>query len=572
VLEEIRITGLGVIDEAVVSLGPGLNALSGETGAGKTMVVSALDLLLGARADSGLVRSGSARAVVEGTVHVRDDAMRAQIEALDADTDDGVLLVSRSVSKDGRSRAFIGGRAVPVGVLAELMSQLVAVHGQSEQLRLRHVATHRVVLDQYAGRNVERTLAAYQAAYQRHREVVAELHEVTTRAQERAREADILRFGLDEIQAMALQPGEADVLASDIARLTHVDTLQQAVGNAHGALLGDVDGDSNRVAHAQLAAARAALETASAYDESLKPLVQQLREAEVMVADIGSELSSYAAGLDADPARLADSLDRQASLSRLIRKYAAPDTGLDGVVAWAEHAAKRLGDLVDDDERVDVLTAERDRLAAELQELSATLTKARTAAATRLERSVASELSDLAMAAARLSVSVSPTDLGPYGADSIELLLSAHAGAPARPIQKAASGGELSRVMLALEVVLAGRDPVPTFVFDEIDAGVGGRAAAEVGRRLAALARTAQVIVVTHLPQIAAFADRHLVVEKATAGGGAVVSSDVIALHDGERVAELSRMLAGQTDSAHARGHAEELLAAAAEHRSVALS
>ena len=572
-LEEIRITGLGVIDEAVVSLGPGLNALTGETGAGKTMVVSALGLLLGARADSSLVRAGDRRAVVEGTVRLgADDDVRAYVAELDADIDDDTLLVSRTVGSDGRSRAFIGGRGVPVGVLAELMERVVAVHGQAEQLRLRQTSTHRQLLDHYAGATLAKALSSYQRAYQRHRDVVAELTSVTTLTQERAREADALRFGLDEIAAASPQDNEDIDLATEIARLSHVDTLQKCVAEARNRLLGDVDDADTGDAQSWLANARASIESAAAHDESLSELVQRLRDVEVLVADAGAELASYAAGLDADPARLADAMDRQATLGRLVRKYAAPDTGVAGVLDWARDAAQRLGELDHDDDRIEQLVGERDRLAAELVELAATLTKARRSAAQRLEKAVSRELSDLAMAGAQLSVDLSAAELGPYGADTVELLLAAHAGAPARPVQKAASGGELSRIMLALEVVLAGRAPVPTFVFDEVDAGVGGRAAAEVGRRLAALARTAQVVVVTHLPQIAAFADRHLVVEKGAANRGAVVSSDVIALDGGSRVVELSRMLAGQADSDHARGHAEELLAAAAEHRSLAAS
>jgi DNA repair protein RecN (Recombination protein N) len=574
VLEEIRITGLGVIDEAVIELGPGLNAVSGETGAGKTMVVSGLGLLLGARADSSLVRAGSARAVIEGTLRVEGQtAVLAQLADLDAAVDDdGALLVSRTVNADGRSRAFIGGRTVPVGVLGELMTRLVAVHGQAEQLRLRNAATHRIVLDDYAGDEVTRPMSAYDSAYRRHRDVLAELHEVTTRAQERAREADALRFGLDEIAAAAPEAGQDVALATEIARLTNVDTLQTAASVARSSLLGDVEAEDARNAQSLLAEARAVLDAAAAHDSTLDDFTQRLREVEILLADVGSEVASYAGDLDADPTRLAAAMDRQATFSRLIRKYAAADTGLDGVLAWARAAAQRVTELDDDDDRVSRLSAERDQLVAELTGLAASVSAARRAAGHRLERAVAAELQDLAMADARLSVAVHDAELGPNGADQVELLLAAHAGAPARPVQKAASGGELSRIMLALEVVLAGRNPVPTFVFDEVDAGVGGRAAAEVGRRLAALAKSAQVIVVTHLPQIAAYADRHLLVEKSSAARGAVVSSDVITLDSGNRVVELSRMLAGQADSDHARGHAEELLAAAAAHRSVASS
>jgi DNA repair protein RecN (Recombination protein N) len=574
VLEEIRITDLGVIDEAVVELGPGLNAVSGETGAGKTMVVSGLGLLLGARADSGLVRAGSQRAAVEGTLRVSDQrVVLTRLAELDATVDDdGTLIVSRTVAADGRSRAFVGGRAVPVGVLAEIMTGLVAVHGQAEQMRLRQPATHRRVLDQYAGGAVEQTLTAYETTYRRHREVLAELHDVTTRTQERAREADALRFGLDEVAAAAPDPGEDVALAAEIARLTHVDALQTAASTARAGLSGDVDMDGSVDAQALLAQARTALDSAAAHDPALGEFAQRLRETEVLLADVAADVASYAASLDADPTRLATAMDRQATLVRLIRKYAAGDTGVDGVLDWARTATQRLATVEDDDDRIARLAETRDQLAAELTALASDLTDARCKAAGRLERAVAAELKELAMADARLTVSVTATEPGPSGADQVEFRLAAHAGAPDRPVQKAASGGELSRVMLALEVVVAAKAPVPTFVFDEVDAGVGGRAAAEVGRRLAALARTAQVVVVTHLPQIAAYADRHLLVEKSSATRGTVVTSDVIALENADRVIELSRMLAGQADSDLARGHAEELLAAAAADRSLTSS
>jgi DNA repair protein RecN (Recombination protein N) len=567
VLEELRITDLGVIDDAVIEFGSGLNAVSGETGAGKTMVVSGLGLLLGARSDAGLVRAGSDRAAVEGIVRVGDSpAMLTKLAELDADVEDGAVVVSRVVKADGRSRAYVGGRTVPVGVLAELMAGLVAVHGQAEQQRLRQTATHRKLLDKYAGDAVTGPLSAYTATYDEHCAVVAELHDVTTRRQERAREADALRFGLDEIAAVSPAEDEDAALANDIVRLSHVDVLMNATETARRSLLGDDASESVTGAQHLVAQAHASIASASTHDPALVELTQRLREIEVLLSDVGADISSYASGLDADPARLAVSMDRQALLSRLIRKYAEGDTGLAGVLAWSRAAAARLSDLDDDDDRVTRLEADSARLHAQMVDRGDALTKARRTAGKRLERAVAGELRGLAMADAQVVVSVAPAEAGPNGADHVEMLLAAHAGAPMRSIQKAASGGELSRIMLALEVVLAGRDSFPTFVFDEVDAGVGGRAAAEIGRRLAALAQSAQVIVVTHLPQIAAFADRHLLVEK-SAGKRGTVASDVITLDTPDRVVELSRMLAGQADSDLARGHAEELLAAAAAHR-----
>src|SRR3954447_19322148 len=302
------------------------------------MVVSGLGLLLGARADSGLVRTGSKRAVVEGIIRLPEShtGLVSRLAELDADVDDdGTVVVSRSVGADGRSRAVVGGRAVPVGVLAEIMSELVAVHGQAEQLRLRQPASHRVVLDEFAGDAVGRPLAAYRAAYERHRAVVAELQDITTRAQERARELDALRFGLDEVAGASPEPGEDVALAAEIARLTNVDTLQTAAGTARDCLVGSFDAEESRDAQTLLATARTALDAATAHDPAIDELVERVRELQVLLADVGGDLASYVTGLDADPTKLAAAMDRQATLSRLVRKYAAAGSGVDGVLAWA---------------------------------------------------------------------------------------------------------------------------------------------------------------------------------------------------------------------------------------------
>ncbi|WP_326696779.1 DNA repair protein RecN [Streptomyces sp. NBC_01754] len=578
VLEEMRIRSLGVIDDAVVELSPGFTAVTGETGAGKTMVVTSLGLLLGGRADPALVRVGAKAAVVEGRITVaQGDAAARRAEEAGGEVEDGALLISRTVSAEGRSRAHLGGRSVPVGVLTELADELVAVHGQTDQQGLLKPARQRQALDRYAGDGVSRPLAAYTAAYRRLRAVVTELDELTVRARERAQEADLLRFGLDEIAAVEPLPGEDTELAAEAERLGHAEALASAAALAHGALAGNPEDPEAVDATTIVAAAGQSLDAVRAHDPALAALADRTGEISILLADVAGELAGYADQLDADPLRLAAVEERRAALTALTRKYGRDGQDTAAVLAWAEENAARLTELEGDDERIGELTAERDALRGELSGLGQALTDARTEAAARFAEAVTEELASLAMPHACVSFAVRQTEAGdeesgidvggrsvvhgPTGADEVELLLAPHPGARPRPIAKGASGGELSRVMLAVEVVFAGSDPVPTYLFDEVDAGVGGKAAVEVGRRLARLARSAQVVVVTHLPQVAAFADRQLLVEKTV--DGSVTRSGVKVLEGEDRVRELSRMLAGQEDSETARAHAEELLATA---------
>jgi DNA repair protein RecN (Recombination protein N) len=626
-LEEVRITGLGVIEDAVLEFSPGFTVVTGETGAGKTMVVTGLGLMFGGRADPARVRPGADRATVDGRLRIDPDSPAAQ-QVLDAggelDDDGRALIVSRSVSAEGRSRAHAGGRAVPVSLLIGLADDLVAVHGQADQQQLLRTARQRQALDEFAGPALSAVMADYQRAYARHREVQAELSELTTRAQERAAEAEDLRRALDEIERAEPAAGEDTALLAEEERLGHADALHAAATTAHAALLGDPSDGSYQGADAVtlLGTARQALDGVAAHDPDLASLAGRLSEAAYLVSDVATDLASYVESLDSDPARLAAVQERRAELTRLVRAYGgrvpvpapasveaggpesgrpeepadgapqapgmtpdvAPGTdaaatagpapagpapavpGLASVLAWAEQAQRRLAELSGDDDRIGVLGAEEARLAETVRDLGGKLTALRKEAAERFAVAVTEELSALAMPHAKITVPVMPQDeYGPHGADEVEIRLAAHPGAPALPLAKGASGGELSRVMLAIEVVFAGADPVPTFVFDEVDAGVGGKAAVEIGRRLARLARRAQVIVVTHLPQVAAFADTHLVVEKAS--DGSVVSSGISRLDDAGRVRELSRMLAGLEDSEHGQAHAGELLAAAGAER-----
>ncbi|XUL94097.1 DNA repair protein RecN [Streptomyces galilaeus] len=568
----MRIRSLGVIDDAVVELSPGFTAVTGETGAGKTMVVTSLGLLLGGRADPALVRIGAKNAVVEGRISVPPGGSAVlRAEEAGAELEDGTLLISRTVSAEGRSRAHLGGRSVPVGVLAELADELVAVHGQTDQQGLLKQSRQRQALDRYAGDAVTGPLAKYAEAYRRLRAVAVELDEITTRARERAQEADMLRYGLDEIAGVEPRAGEDVELAAEAERLGHAEALASAATVAHAALAGNPEDPEGIDAATLVAGAQRALEAVRSHDSALASLTDRIGEIGILLGDVAGELAGYADDLDADPLRLAAVEERRAALNALTRKYGQD---IAAVLAYAEQGAARLTELDGDDERIDELTAERDALRGELGGLAQALTDARTEAAARFAAAVTAELASLAMPHARVSFEIRQTEdpegvevggravaYGPSGVDEVELLLAPHPGAPPRPIAKGASGGELSRVMLAVEVVFAGTDPVPTYLFDEVDAGVGGKAAVEIGRRLAKLAKTAQVVVVTHLPQVAAFADRQLLVEKTN--DGSVTRSGVKVLEGEDRVRELSRMLAGQEDSETARAHAEELLATA---------
>ena len=570
-LTELRIRGLGSIDDVTLELGRGLTVVTGETGAGKTMVVTGLTLLFGGRADPGRVRA-SGRAGVEGRLVLPADSPaweRAADAGADPD-DDGSLILARTVSAEGRSRAFLGGRSVPVGVVAELAEGLLAVHGQSDQLRLSRPAEQRRALDRYAGAEHVELLDRYRAAYQRWRELSADLERRRSQARELAQAADVLRHGLEEIEAVAPEPGEDDALDTLAKRLGDADALRAAADEARVSLVGDVTGDLGgddlpQDATAALSIAQRAL--AGSDDPTLVLLAQDVADAVAVVSDVAGQLAGYVADLDADPGRLAEVLDRRAVITALVRKYAGPGEGLHGVFAWAEDAAAKLSALDVSDEALDALAAARDTARAEVDELAGQVSAGRRAAADGFAAEVGAELAGLAMKSATVSFSVDshPEEPGAEGIDEVALLLAAHPGAPARPVHKGASGGELSRVRLAIEVVFAGADPVPVMVFDEIDAGVGGQAAGEIGRRLARLAGAHQVVVVTHLAQVAAFADTHIVVDKSPDTGAGVTATDIRAVNGEDRVRELARMLSGLADSDTGQAHARELLAVAAD-------
>jgi len=563
-IEEIRIENLGVIASARVTLGPGLTAITGETGAGKTMLLTGLGLLLGGRADAATVRNGSEQATAEGCFVVPAGSLvaeRAREAGADVD-DDGVLTVLRTVAAAGRSRAHLGGRTVPQAVLADLAEHLVTVHGQADQVRLRSPMRQRMALDAFAGAEHGALLDGYRAAWTERQRVVAELAELVGHAQDRTREAELLRLGLAEVERVEPQPGEDLELAAEAERLSHAEDLRAAADAAHQAVSGTDDAVGLDAAAMLVEQARRALEPVTRHDEALAALAERLAEVGYTLADLGTDLARYADEVQADPGRLAAVQDRRAQLTSLARAHSGT---VDDALAWASWAGLRLLELEQGEDRTTSLREQIAGLEAELARLADAIGVGRSAAAERLAEAVTAELAGLAMPAATFRVLLTATaELGPWGGQDVEMLLAAHAGAPALPLGHGASGGELSRVMLAIEVALAtapgsGAIRPPTFVFDEVDAGVGGKAAVEVGRRLAELARQAQVVVVTHLPQVAAFADRHIVVEK-SGGTDVVTAADVRAVTGDDRVIELARMLSGQEDSATALQHAAELL------------
>ena len=615
-IESLRIRDLGVIAEAELTLHPGLTVLTGETGAGKTMVLTGLGLVLGDRAEPHRVRPGAARTVVEAAITAPPGSPAGSlVVAAGGELDeDGTLVLLRTVSTEGRSRAHAGGTAVPAATLASLAGHLVTVHGQADQRRLVRPAVQRDLLDAYAetigeGSHAAR-LADHRAAYAELAQLQTEVRELREAALHRSREQEMLRHGLAEIAAVDPREGEDDELAAEQSRLGAAVDLTRAARTVHDALAGDRDGS---VRSLLTAAERGATELAGR-DRALDVIAERLRAMAVDAEDIAADAASYAGGLEPDPVRLAMIGERREVLARLARRYPAPDVpapdvpapgipggipadlrgdlrddlrdgagghgpggSTDPVMAWAVAAEQRLLELDDASDRIQTLLGRVGQLTAALTSSAAAITGARIDAARRLAGAVTTEISALGMSKARMSVVVAPRStaglviadapgggsrtIGPSGADEVTLALVPHPGADPVGLGSGVSGGELSRVMLALEVVLAATSGTPTYIFDEVDAGIGGRTAAQVGHRLARLAATRQVVVVTHLAQVAAHADRHLVVVRDETGS--ITRSGVSEVSGGARVAELARMLSGSPDSATARAHADQLLTAA---------
>lgn len=569
-IEELRIQGIGVISEARIELGPGLTVLTGETGAGKTMVLNGLDLLRGARADSGVLRDQDSPAEVDAVVALGIDGYRgllAELETLDIPVLDDALVTRRTVAPGGRSRAYLAGRATPVGSLASVWSQMVAVHGQQDQVRLRDSSWQRGIVDQFGGPDLLAARTTYEHTWREWQTVQEELRELLAQSQERERTAALLRLGIAEIDEVSPESGEEETLASEAAVLTHAGSLLEAAQAARHALIGGDDDIDSTAAISRLAQAKDSVDSVVDVDPRLTDIASRLDGLIAEATDLEADLGSYLRGLDADPARQAWVEERRSQLAALRKSYGAT---IDDVIAWREEASSQLAGADESVERIEALTNRQVVLAQTASANAAALSQARRRSADALVDAVAGELAELAMPDARIEVRLEssdlPAELRAHGGDDLQMLLVPHAGAPARPIGKGASGGELSRLALAFEVALAGTSPVPTMVFDEVDAGIGGAVAVEVGRRLARLARHVQVVVVTHLPQVAAFADRHIVVTKSK--DGSVTTANIRCVEGDERVGELVRMLSGLEGSATGAAHAQELLDVASDEKS----
>ena len=555
-IEDIFIRDLGVISEAKLNFHPGLTVLTGETGAGKTMVLTALGLLLGARADSGMIRAGSPQAILEGNWKLNSNNPAIQkAEEAGALVEDGELLLVRTVGNDSRSKAVIGGRSAPVGLLNELSEHLVVVHGQSDQIRLKSPVAQRVALDRFAGSKHQELVAVYLESFNSWRSARAQLDDVLKSDSTRAAQIEELTESLELLAKLAIKPNE-DVELADLAkRLTHTEDLRTSVGLAHEALLSDSFDGVDAVG--LVGKARKAIENAASHDSSLEPTAAKLSEVIENLNDVAVELASYLSSLESESSMSLDEIQsRRSEITSALRRFGPT---IEDLLEYEKTSSQRLLDLDSSTERVEELTTRVADLESRARKFAKGISESRKIAAKQLGERVTSELVALAMSGSKLHVEIEATEtLSATGLDNVSFLLESYAGAEPRPIGKGASGGELSRIMLALEVILAESDSAPTFIFDEVDAGVGGAAAIEVGRRLAKLAKNAQVIVVTHLAQVAAFADQHLAIIKTS--DALFTASNVLVLDQSAKAEELARMLSGLSDSETAQSAALELL------------
>ena len=548
-IENLSIRSLGVISSAQLELQPGFTAITGETGAGKTMLLTGLGLLLGERADSSVVRSGEKQLLVEGRILSKDQDLLSKLSELGAEVTSGEVLINRTVSNDGRSRAAIGGAGVPISTLNSVAQELVAVHGQSEQVRLKSVSKQRQALDDFAGESLAGHLASYQQTYSQFRELQQRLDRMRSSSEQDAFRISKLKEQISDLERLQPEVGELIKLSDQLARLSNVEGLRQAASEAHELLAGE-----ELDARSQLGRARRVLESAN--DNKLKELANLVSDATGLINELALQLSAFLTDLEADPQTLDQLQRRKAELVGLERKYGA---SLDELTQSLPSLQSELLDLDSSDEQVEKLEMQLAATQSQLSAAASALTEKRKKAAKELSKRVSEELTQLAMADARLDIVITElADFEASGLDKVEFMLANRSGAEPRPLSKGASGGELSRIMLAIELVLAGKSPLPTMIFDEVDAGVGGGAAVELGRRLRELARSTQVIVVTHLPQVAAFADHQIRIFKDSSGG--VSASSVSALSKPEREKELARMLSGNAESEIALTHARELL------------
>jgi DNA repair protein RecN (Recombination protein N) len=567
-LEEISIRNLGIIDQSTLELGSGLNVLTGETGAGKTMILTALALVLGGKSDSALVRTGTERLTASAQFSL--PAVTADLqeiaESSGTDISDGSLILTRSVNSDGKSKAVAGGTTVPATTLANFADQLVEIHGQAANHQIVKAARQRELLDRYAGDKLSTALTSYQSVFVSYNDLKARIKAALDSASKRDREIGELEEFLQAWQKLKAVRGEYSEIANQIARLSSVEDLRAASAGANEALSDEASG-----ALTVLGAARRFLDLAKGKDSKLDDIASSIAEGFYLIDDAARELSSYLTALEADPGKLDSLQSRKAEINSFLKIYGssiAADEDLVALAARAKGAKEAIADLNGGEDRIRELQTELAGIKIDLLTNAKSLTEIRTAASLTLAKEVTTEIGALAMPHTVFSIAITTADYNGslkesdftiLGCDEIAMQIQGHAGAPLIALGKGASGGEMSRIMLALEVVLAQTHPVGTYIFDEVDAGVGGKAAIEVGRRLAALAKHTQVIVVTHLPQVAAWADTHFVVKKSS--DGSISQSDVTKLEDKARVEEIARMLAGLEGSASAQEHAAELLA-----------
>jgi len=567
-LEEISIRNLGIIDQSTLELGSGLNVLTGETGAGKTMILTALALVLGGKSDSALVRTGSERLIASAQFSLPTITadLREIAENSGSDISDGSLILTRTVNSDGKSKAVAGGTTVPAATLANFADQLVEIHGQAANHQIVKPARQRELLDRYAGAKLSAALATYQGEFASYNDLKARIKAALDSASKRDREIGDLEEFLQGWQKLKAVRGEYSETTNQIARLSSVEDLRAASAGATEALTDETSG-----ALTVLGAARRFLDLAKGKDSKLDEIATSIAEAFFLIDDAAREIATYLTALEADPGKLDSLQSRKAEINSFLKKYGSSGSADEDLVllaARAKGAKEAIADLNGGEDRIRELQAELSAIKKNLVASAKNLTEIRTSAALSLSRAVTSEIAALAMPHTVFSIAITSADYNGslkesdftnLGCDEVAMQIQGHIGAPLIALGKGASGGEMSRIMLALEVVLAQTNPVGTYIFDEVDAGVGGKAAIEVGRRLAALAKHTQVIVVTHLPQVAAWADTHFVVKKSS--DGSISQSDVTKLEDRARVEEIARMLAGLEGSASAQEHAAELLA-----------
>ena len=562
-LEEITIRSIGVIEHSTIEFSKGLTVLTGETGAGKTMILTALNLILGGKSDSSLVRSGSERLVASASFTVPKSLIE-NFEVSGLPVEDSQLILTRTVNGDGKSKATSNSIAVPVSALLAASENLVEVHAQAANVNMTKSAKQRELLDRFSGQKLEKSFKDYQSCLKIYHELKARIVAMKKSIDSRELELAALREFATAMQQLAVVRGEYAEITNEIARLSSVEDLRLAAQSANTVIEEEESGSLT-----SLGIVRKSLENVRLKDAQIEELYQKVSEAFFLIDDAKGELASYLANLEADPARLEYLNTRKSQLNALIKKHGGsspPDDELSQLIAAFENSKNAIADLEGGDERVKELESELNEVKKNLVIAAKALTQIRTNMSAKLSTAVTAEIHQLSMPHTSFTCQVQSADYGALkesdftslGCDEVSMLIQGHKDGPLVPLAKGASGGEMSRVMLALEVVLASTHPVGTYVFDEVDAGVGGKAAIEVGRRLHALSQHAQVIVVTHLAQVAAWADSHFVVTKNS--DGSVTESNVTKVVNEERIEEIARMLAGMESSSSAREHATELL------------